>query len=290
MNRDQIIEELRAIGFNEYKAKVFLTLSSGKIMSATEIVEQAKIARGSIYDILKSFVLKGYCNEIETNRILQYQIIDPDIVLDKILKEYNEEHNSRINSLQTTFREIKKNYFSKNENGTKNINVELIRGFNQHRIAKYKEFLESAEKEILGMYTFKGIISDESDEMMKTFISKGGKIKSIYRIGLDFKIQRGKEVKDSNPDDLIDVLKNFESIGEQIRVTSKDIPNMTIIDNLHTFVNINDKWIPRHSQVDVIFRQSNFTKYLKDLFEFYWGESMDIESYGLLIKNNSVLK
>jgi HTH-type transcriptional regulator, sugar sensing transcriptional regulator len=279
MKDKNLLEELKQIGFNEYKAKVFAVLSSGNIMSASEIVEQAKIVRGSVYDILKGFVAKGYCNEIETNRVLQYQIIDPDIILDKIVREYNEAHNSNIANLKSTFAKLKENYSTDGENESKFINIELIRGYNKHRISKYKELLESAEIEICGMYKFKGLVSDEADEVAVNFINKGGKIRSIYQIGLDFKIIKGEETFDATPEQLIEVCRKFESTGEEIRLTAKDIPNMTVVDDDKVFINTEDKWIPRQSQADIILRRSNFAKYMKDLFEFYWNESMTINEY-----------
>lgn len=81
-------KNLKSLGFKEYESKVLLVLLSGNPMSASEIAKDAKIIRNSIYDILKSFVDKGYCNEIETNTILNYQIIDPAIILDKIISDY----------------------------------------------------------------------------------------------------------------------------------------------------------------------------------------------------------
>lgn len=288
--KESLLEELKQLGFNEYKAKVFIALSSGKIMSASEIVEEAKIVRGSIYDILKSFTAKGYCNEIETNRVLQYQIIDPDIILDKIIKEYTEEHGTVLNRLKSTFTKIKENYSTINNNGeSKNINIELIRGYNKHRISKYRELLASAEKEICGMYKFKGLVSDEADEIAMSLINKGGKVKSIYQIGLDFKIVKGDEEIESNPEDLIKVCRKFEANGEQIRLSEKEIPNMTIIDSENVFINTEDKWIQRQSQADIIMRRSNFAKYMHDLFDYYWNDSLTIEEYQSKIeKNNKV--
>ena len=172
-NYNELITKMKEIGFSEYKARVFAVLSTGRIMSASEIVNEAKIVRGSIYDILKSFVKLGYCNEIETDRILQYQIIDPDIILDKIIKEHTIEHNKTLTKLKDTFTNIKEQYSGKNNDENKLINIELIRGFNKHRVSKYKELLLSAKKEICGMYRFKGLVSDEADELTCEFIKQG---------------------------------------------------------------------------------------------------------------------
>lgn len=273
---ESLIEQLKQIGFSEYKAKVLLTLASGKIMSASEIVNEAKIIRGSIYDILKSFVKLGYCNEIETDKILQYQIIDPDIILDKIIKDQTKEHNNNLNKLKNTFTNIKEKYSAESSKNKKPVNIELIRGFNKHRVAKYKEFLLTAKKEICGMYTFKGLVSDEADEFSKKFIKRGGIIRSIYRTGLDFKISLNGIIQDADEENLSEVLRKYKSIGEDLRVCDFDIPNMTIIDGTSVFINTDSIEIPDQSNADIIMRNLSFAKYMKDLFEGYWKKSNKI--------------
>ncbi len=273
---ESLIEQLKQIGFSEYKAKVLLTLASGKIMSASEIVNEAKIIRGSIYDILKSFVKLGYCNEIETDKILQYQIIDPDIILDKIIKDKTKEHNNNLNKLKNTFTNIKEKYSAESSKNKKPVNIELIRGFNKHCVAKYKEFLLTAKKEICGMYTFKGLVSDEADEFSKKFIKRGGIIRSIYRTGLDFKISLNGIIQDADEENLSEVLRKYKSIGEDLRVCDFDIPNMTIIDGTSVFINTDSIEIPDQSNADIIMRNLSFAKYMKDLFEGYWKKSNKI--------------
>lgn len=273
---ESLIEQLKQIGFSEYKAKVLLTLASGKIMSASEIVNEAKIIRGSIYDILKSFVKLGYCNEIETDKILQYQIIDPDIILDKIIKDQTKEHNNNLNKLKNTFTNIKEKYSAESSKNKKPVNIELIRGFNKHRVAKYKEFLLTAKKEICGMYTFKGLVSDEADEFSKKFIKRGGIIRSIYRTGMDFKISLNGIIQDADEENLSEVLRKYKSIGEDLRVCDFDIPNMTIIDGTSVFINTDSIEIPDQSNADIIMRNLSFAKYMKDLFEGYWKKSNKI--------------
>ncbi len=281
-NFDELISKLKEIGFNEYKAKVFAVLSTGRIMSASEIVSEAKIVRGSIYDILKSFVKLGYCNEIETDRILQYQIIDPDIILDKIIKEHTLDHNKTLAKLKDTFTNLKEHYSIHNNDQSKLINIELIRGFNKHRVSKYQELLLTAKKEICGMYTFKGLVSDEADEFSRKFIKRGGVIRSIYRTGMDFKVSLNGNIEAANKENLAEVCKKYESIGEQLRLCDFDIPNMTIIDRQSVFINSDDLEHPHQSQADLIMRRSNFAKYMMDLFEHYWERS-----YTLKEKNKS---
>lgn len=278
-NNKVLIEQLKNLGFNEYKAKVFLTLANGRLMTATEIAEDAQIVRGSIYDILKSFVEKGYCNEIETNRVLQYQIIDPDVIIDKIERDYKDDYNVRLTLLKNTFKEVKDIYTTQSTAEHKYINIELIRGYNKHRVAKYREFLLTAEKEICGMYHIKGIISEDSAEVANEFIKKGGKIRSIYSFNLDFKVESKGKVTEADKDDFIKVTYQFEKMGEEVRITELNIPNMTVVDKENVYLQTTDKWIPKQYQADLIMRRTDFAKNMYDLFNYYWNDSMTIDEF-----------
>ncbi len=277
--QNKLIEELKNLGFNEYKAKVFLALCKGSLMTATEIAKDAKIVRGSIYDILKSFVEKGYCNEIETNRVLQYQIIDPEVIIDKIERDYKEEYRNKLSRLKSTFKEVKNIYSAQIPADGKYINIELIRGFNKHRVAKYREFLLNAEKEVCGMYHIKGIVSEDSDEVANEFIKKGGKIKAIYSFNLDFKVEKNGKVLDAEKDDFIKVISQFEKMGEDVRISKLNIPNMTIVDRENVFISSTDKDIPKQFQADLIMRRTEFAKNMYDLFNYHWNDSLTIEEF-----------
>jgi sugar-specific transcriptional regulator TrmB len=279
VDKEKLIGELKDLGFNEYKAKVFLSLSKGKLMTASEIAKDAKIVRGSIYDILKDFVEKGYCNQIETNRILQFQIIDPEVIVDKIERDYRKDFNLKVTNLKGTFSKVKDLYSSEHPDESKYINIELIRGYNKHRVAKYRDFLVKAQKEICGIYQLKGIISDDSDKVANEFIQKGGKIRSIYSCNLDFKMIKEGDVIDATKNDLIKVCRNFESMGEEVRISGLNMPNMTVVDHENVFINTDDKWIPRQNQADIILRRSGLAGNLYDLFNYYWNDSFTINEF-----------
>lgn len=281
MKREEILDKLRVVGFKENESKVLLALLKGGMMSASEIAKESHIIRNSIYDILKSFVEKGYCNEIETNTILKYQSINPIVILDKIEKEFNESNRSRISVLKDTFSEIQLHRISnKNLSKAEGDSIELIRGFNKHRVAKYTELVKNAKKEILGMNRIKGIVTDELSDFGKNFVSKGGVIKYIYKISLDFKIMKSGKAVPAGKEDLIRVCETFEKNGEQVRLTDMNIPNVGIFDGKKVYVNITSN-LPnaKNKQSDLIIKNSDFVNNIRDLFEFYWQNSMTIEEY-----------
>ncbi|RPI16078.1 MAG: hypothetical protein EHM58_12605 [Ignavibacteriae bacterium] len=278
MTSKEIIEKMKSIGFKEYEAKTLLVLLKGIPMSASEIAKEAKLIRNSIYDTLKSFAEKGYCNEIETSTVLKYQIIDPRIISDKIKHEYNEAAKNRITTLEDTFENINDIFTKKKieEDGPESI--ELIRGFNRHRSVKYMEFFNKAEFEILAMSRLRGLVTDEINEFTKNFTAKGGKIKSIYIAGLDFKVFRDGKPVAAESDDLVRVCRMFESFGEELRLTYIDIPNLIIADKKRVFLNISGKK-NRKDQTDLIIHNENYAKNMIDLFNQYWVNSFTIGEY-----------
>jgi sugar-specific transcriptional regulator TrmB len=276
LNKEILIERLKSLGFKEYESKVLIVLLKGSPMSASEIAKEAKIIRNSIYDILKSFVEKGYCNEIETNTILNYQIIDPGVILDKITTEYKSNFKRRMESLDETFIELKSIYQSEaGKVEAPDKNIQLIRGFNKHRVEKYIELVKDSKKEILGMYGPRRAVSTEANEDAKKFIKSGGIIKSIYQINDDKSVNA----------DLLKACEVFSQYGEQARIAEFKVPNITIFDSETVFINLSsDKTVPKHKQADIIIQNADYASHISDLFSYYWNKSLTIEEFKKRIK------
>lgn len=276
MQSNELIDKLQQIGFKEHESKIFLVLLKGSALSASEIAQKANIRRTSVYEVLKSFASRGFCNEIETNTILKYEIIDPRVISDKIEREIKQYNDSRISNLKETFSEFGKLYRSEENTGNSNVKIELIRGFNKHRQEKFIEIFKSAEQEILFMIRLEGYVSEELDSDAKNFFKKGGVIKSIYESSLNFKIIKDESRQDATLKDLLRICRRFENAGEQVRISGTELPNITIFDRKIVFINIQDKTVPRHNNADIIIKNEDFAKRMIDLFEHYWNKSRTI--------------
>lgn len=279
MQSKDTINKLQELGFKEYESKVFLALLGGSAFSASEIAEKAGLRRTSVYEILKSFASRGFCNEIETNTILKYEIIDPRVIADKIEREIRQSNESMLSNLKDTFKKLEDIRKSTDlDNGT-NVNIELIRGFNKHRQNKFIELFNKTEKEILFMIRLEGYVSEELDSGAKDFFKKGGTIKSIYEVSLNFKIIKDNSRKNASIEDLIRICQRFESSGEQVRISEHQLPNMTIFDRKIVFINIQDKSVPRHNNADIIIRNEEYACRMLDLFEFNWQRADTISNF-----------
>jgi hypothetical protein len=95
------------------------------------------------------------------------------------------------------------------------------------------------------MYKLKGLVTEELNELAEKLIKEGGKLKSIYQITLDFKVNNNGKETNATAYDLIRVLEFFESKGEEVRLSELKIPNITVFDREVTFTNLADKNIPK---------------------------------------------
>lgn len=274
-----VISKLESLNFKEYEAKILLELIKAGILSASELAEKTKVKRSTVYDALRKFTSKGYCNEIETNSITQFQIIAPEIIGDKIGNELKKAHKKALEAITEVTVELKKHYKVNESEDSKFINVELIRGHNKHRDQKFIELFSKAKSEVLFMVRLEYLISDELDSAAKRFIKNGGVIKSIYEIGSEFRVQKDNHSVKEGLENILRAIEKYEKGGEHPRVCEMQLSNTTIIDKEIVYMNIMDKEIPRHNNSDVIIRNKESAKNFVDLFNFYWENSYSVSDY-----------
>lgn len=274
-----MIEKLKYLGFTDYEAKVFIALLKGSLMSASEIADDAKIRRTDVYNILKSFVEKGYSNEIETNSILKYELIDPDIILDKLERRINAKRQKELDTLKETFKELKPLHRTKESDSVKRVNIELIRGYNQHRETKFLELLKNAKKEILFMVKLEHAVMNEVDATAKKFMKNGGVIKSLYQVSDNFRIKKDNKWSKGTVSELVKACEFFEKSGEKLRLSYSPVPNMTIFDREYVFLNITDKTLPKHNEADVLIKNKEFAENMIIVFESLWEKAQELKEF-----------
>jgi len=274
---DGLVQKLKSLGFNEYESKIFIALIKGHNMSVPDIAKSAKIRRTDVYDIMKSFVERGYCNEIETNRTLMYEMIDPDVILDKLELKAQKENEKHLANLKDTFKELKPLYGT--EKDDKSLNIELIRGYNLHRVEKFFNLIKNAKKEIHLMIRMEIHVSEEIDETAAKFIKKGGIIKSIYEVSNNFKIKKNDRWVECSDEDLHKVFSGFEKYGEQLKLSKGKVPNLAIFDRETVFLNVIDKTTKKNNEADIIFRNQDFAETMIEMFDRAWEKSYTLKEY-----------
>lgn len=269
---DEILKNLEVLGFTQYESKVFCVLFEGNLLTATEIATKAGIPRSSSYDILKSFTQKGICNEVSTSSVAKYEMIDPRVVQDKITKEINTNYEKKVTKLKDSFDSLIPLYKSKQLEDEK-VDVELIKGFNKHRFAKFMQLFKETKEEFLLMNKLEAKVDTELDEDTKRFLDNGGVLKTIYEASNDFKIKEGNEWKVITPGRLPDFLNEISLGGGEARFTNKVYQNMAIFDRKIVFISLVDTTISQYNRSDVIIKNANYAESMAMFFEQCWKES-----------------
>ena len=276
---EEILNKLENLGFTNYESKVFLVLMKGHNMTAAEIAKDANIPRTSVYDILKYFTAKGLCNEIETPTKLRYEMIDPDVVEDKLRNEFKTTLLTKLDELKDSFSELKKHYKAEAPE-EKKVKIELLRGFNKQRHLKFVDLIRKSTKEILVTNRIEGgRVSQEQNQEVSKFIKRSGVIKTIYEINTNFKIKIDNKWVDVDMNNFIDLCESFEKQGENIRLAEKISQNFTIFDENIVFINLIDETVNEYNRNDIVIQNDRYAHTMKDLFNFYWENSMTIHEF-----------
>ena len=274
----EIIQNLEALGFTNYESRVFCVLFEGNLLTASEIAKKAEIARSSAYDILKSFTEKGICNEIQTSSVAKYEIIDPKVVQDKIEKEIHDTYVSKSTKLKDSFDKLTPIFKAKELEGEK-VDVELIKGFNKHRSAKFMQMWEASSKELLLMNKLEVMADTSIDEFTADFVKNGGTIKTIYEVSENFRINEGGKWVVVGAEKLIDILKETEGEGGEVKLTKKVYQNMAIFDRKIVYISLVDPTVSRYNRSDIIVKDQNFAEAMALYFEQSWRDAEKPEDF-----------
>lgn len=281
------IEKLERLGFTNYEARVFFALYQGSVMSAADAAKEAKIPRPSVYEILKNFCKKGICNEIQTPSKQLYEIIDSNILENKIENEIRKETSLKLSLLKSTFKEIKPLHRSKKP-AEFSTDVALIKGFNRSREKKFRDLIKKSKKAILYMNRFEAKVSDKLDSETNNFYKRGGQFRSIYETNGNFKIKINNQWQIVSKNQLIEIYKKFEKQGEKIKLTNNVPQILAVFDGSIVFISLYDENLPKSDRSDIIIYNKRFAGFVTEMFELYWDKSESIESFAktLINKNN----
>ena len=283
---EETIKGLEALGFTNYESRVFCALFEGHTMTGSDVAKAAKIPRSSAYDILKIFTQKGFCNEIQTSSVVLYELIDPKVVEDKFEKEIHDTYKNRLGKLKDSFEKLQPLFKSKVKGGEK-IDVELIKGFNKHRAIKFLDLLKKSNNEMLLMNRFEGYASSEADATSIDFYKRGGKIRSIYEISYNFKVQgKDDKWKTVDRDGLIQLCESFMKQGEQIRLAGRVYQNLAIFDRKIVYVSLVDPDVPVYNRSDVIVNNENYANAMVEYFDNCWEKAETVEQFKNKLKSN----
>jgi sugar-specific transcriptional regulator TrmB len=272
----EALNKLEQIGFSKYEAKVFMALYEGYVMSASDVAKEAKIPRPSVYTILRDFAKKGYCNEIETPSKQLYEIIDSHYIQSKLELDTKTELKNKLKGISDCFNTIKPLYRTRKPKEYKT-DVELIRGYNLYREAKFLDLVKNSNKGIMVMNRFRGNVDASLDKETRDLHKRGGYVRSIYENSTNFRIKIDEEWKDVTKEDLIKLCEEFVKQGEQIKFLDEVPQLIAVFDERIVYISLHDEHTPVPENSDVIIKNTRFASFIISLFNLYWDKADTLE-------------
>lgn len=283
----EIIKSLESLGFTNYESKVFCVLFEGHLLTATEIAKKSGIPRSSSYDILKTFCEKGICNEVQTSSVARYEMIDPKVVEDKLEKDIHDTYKLKMTKLRESFEKLQPIFKAKELEGQK-VDVELIKGFNQHRFAKFMEIFKSAKSEVLLMTKLESYVDTTIDDTTMEFLNGGGVLKTLYEASNNFKVKVDGLWTQISKEELPDFCSSLVAEGEELKLTDNIYQNMLIADRKIVFISLVDPTIARYNRSDIIVKNENYARTMAEYFEGCWKNSDTPSGYKEKQKGNKL--
>ncbi|MEA3514135.1 MAG: helix-turn-helix domain-containing protein [Nanoarchaeota archaeon] len=137
-----IEEVLRKIGLTAYETKVYLALIELGKATSGEILQQANLNTGKIYDILGSLKTKGFISEIIESGVKKFSPADP-----KRIYDYLGEKKKDIEKQEESLKDIVPNLLKKINHLNEQQKVEVFYGFKGLKTAHQKEIDRYSSKE-----------------------------------------------------------------------------------------------------------------------------------------------
>jgi len=106
---ESVVKKLQKVGLTEYEAKVYLSLLSDHLNTATKISEKSGVPRTRIYSVLESLENKGWIR-IYSGIPLLFKAIDPREVFEKIQRDYSDFLGSVQATLDKEVKETKEKF------------------------------------------------------------------------------------------------------------------------------------------------------------------------------------
>ncbi|HUU79086.1 MAG TPA: helix-turn-helix domain-containing protein [candidate division Zixibacteria bacterium] len=207
---EDIIEELKKLGFNEYQAKIYTALVGLGVATASEISQASGVPPNKVYSVIDSLKKRGLVlaqeSDTSTNR---YRPRSPDLVVKDLRNEYEQAFQKTEEKLFTLYERSKKAFIPE---------MWILRGA-QAVFSKIKEMVMDANTEIyIGIDSPFDLHLHGLDQVLQ---NASGHLKSI-------KIITGEEGID-NPGE-INVLKTLNNFS-QIRISENFHAIWVIIDS-----------------------------------------------------------
>lgn len=184
MNEDSL-DKLTKLGLSETEAKVYLALLHKRQLTAMEIHEFTNVPRSKVYEITQKMILRGICIEKLIGRNKKYQAVEPEVALDNLIKEYENDLAVKKDLVSEMNRSLKPLYTLGMQNVDTSEYIEVIKDLPSIH-ERYVSLVRNTKEELVGFV--KGPYAhqssndklDEQESAEFKILKKGALVRTLY--------------------------------------------------------------------------------------------------------------
>jgi len=263
MEISKFVKKFIDIGLTEREAKVYITLLTKKMFTASELQEIVDIPRTKIYEVLQKMAHRGICIERRLGRNKIYEAVKPEIAFQIILDNYQIELNRKkdvIQELNSTLSPI----FEQNKDIINPLDYIEVLNDNGLIHKKYVSLVDKTNHELLtfnkGPYACDTTdkVEEQNDETLD-LLKRGGVSKGLYE---------QKELEEFKW--LYEEEKQLINFGHQARIV-EDLPvKMIVFDEKAVMFALNEPMSLSSKLTMISIEHNDIAKACKMLFNNVW--------------------
>ncbi len=258
------------VGLTEREAKIYITLLSGRMSTASDLQKAVDIPRTKIYEVLNKMVSRNICTEKKLGKNKMYEAVEPKLAMERIYENYRNElaqKKETIDRLSEIFTPIF-------ENSKAIINPLDFIEVMEEKTQIHKRYIKSVAGTKVEMLTFnKGPYASDNDERLKEqeneeakLLKRGGSSKGIYQY---------KEFEEI--DWLYESIKKSVHDGEKARIVDSLPIKMLIFDDEKVMFPLEQPIKTSNDLTMIYIEHKQLAAACRILFDHMWNSGVDFE-------------
>jgi len=268
MDTSKYLKTFIEVGLTERESKVYITLLSGRMFTATELQQAVNIPRTKIYEVLNKMVNRGICIEKRLGRNKIYEAVEPKIAMDRVFARYQNDLNRKkelIDQISEVFTPIF-------ENSKSIVNPLEFIDVMKDKVQIHKRYINSVRTTKREMLTFnKGPyacdnperLGEQEDEETR-LLKRGGTTKDIYEL---------REFEEL--DWLLESVKKSLRFGQKARVVEKLPMKMLIFDDEKVMFPLEQPTNVSNELTMIYIEHRQLAEACRILFNHMWDQGKD---------------
>ncbi len=268
MDNSKYLQEFVEVGLTEREAKIYMTLLSGRMFTASDLQNAVDIPRTKIYEVLNKMVSRNIVTEKKLGKNKMYQAIEPKLAMERIYENYRNELKQKreiIDRLSEVFTPIF-------ENSKAIINPLDFIDVMEQKTQIHKRYIKSVSNTKIEMLTFnKGPYASDNIERLKEqedeeakLLKRGGTSKGIYQF---------KEFEEIEW--LYDSVKMSVRDGEKARVVDSLPIKMLIFDDEKVMFPLEQPIKTSNDLTMIYIEHKQLASACRILFDHMWNSGVD---------------